>query len=384
MKIKIKLRHSDLLLALLWFSVFPFQLPGKSVYFLQFIFGSIILVYSFKEYKKMPYFFFVILFPCVIFISCLINRNAILFTQVARGGTYSILIIDAFLFTHLYARKRGKEKLIDNLYIMAKVYFIVSTIGIFWLLFAGTLNDSAENLNLVLGGKFNTAYMMIIFLILFYSRMYNNKVVLRKREKQTFCMLACICIWVCFLLQVSTGMVAIVFLTVLIIIPNDFYKMVNNPLIVTSLIIGSMVVVFFISAILTLPIVQKIIVNVLHENLSLTGRTELYQLLYPLLLKSGLWGGGFGSYKAMQLGYHGWYNAQNGLAEIILTYGYMGALTFLIMVFFCALKNKSNYKAINIGIITFIVVAIIEVPFDVRFVFLLSIFATVGKMNKKN
>ena len=93
-----------------------------------------------------------------------------------------------------------------------------------------------------------------------------------------------------------------------------------------------------------------------------------------MLLKSGAWGGGFGSYVAAQLGYHGWYNAQNGLAEVILTYGYCGIIGFLLLCYVSSLKSKGYYNAINACIFTFIIISIVEVPFYVIFIFIIYLF----------
>lgn len=140
-----------------------------------------------------------------------------------------------------------------------------------------------------------------------------------------------------------------------------------------GLIIGSMLLPLGLNVILKLPLIQKIIVEILHEDLSLTGRMELYTLLYPLILKAGLWGGGFGSYVAATLKYHGWYNAQNGLAEIILTYGFIGGITFLTLVFHSIAKATNKNIIVYLTIFVFIVIAIVEVPFNRVFFLLLSL-----------
>ena len=66
------------------------------------------------------------------------------------------------------------------------------------------------------------------------------------------------------------------------------------------------------NAILALPIVQTLIVKILHEDIGLTGRMRLYTLLYSLFVKAGIFGNGFGSYVTTSLEYHGRANAQNG------------------------------------------------------------------------
>ena len=317
MSSKIRINKYDIQLLLLWFALFPIEIPGKIVYFIQAIFAIIIFINAFGEIRKVPMFPLVSLFPLTIIISCVTNRNTILLTQTLRGFIYALLIIDLYIFIHKYIRVRGEKELLHNLYAFSKVYFILSSAWILVLCITMRMTENLDDVYLVLGGKFNTAYLMLIFLILFYSSWNGNKILSWKWKSIIFLVLALFSIMICQILHVSTGIVAISFFYILVVMPKEFLKLINKPIMLVTIIVTSMVIVFFISFILKQPFIQNLIINILHEDLSLTGRIELYKLLSPLLLKSGAWGGGFGSYVAAQLGYHGWYNAQNGLAEVI-------------------------------------------------------------------
>lgn len=379
MSSKIKINKYDIQLLLLWFALFPIDIPGKIVYFIQAILAIIIFINAFGEIRKVPMFPLVCLFPLAIIVSCVTNRNTILLTQTLRGFIYALLIIDLYIFIHKYIRVRGDKELLHNLYAFSKVYFILSSAWILVLCITMRMTENLDQVYLVLGGKFNTAYLMLIFLILFYSSWNGNKILSRNWKSGIFFVLALFSIIICQIIHVSTGIVAISVFYILVVMPKEFLKSINNPILLVVIIVTSMVTVFFISFILKQPFIQNLIVNILHEDLSLTGRIELYKLLSPLLLKSGAWGGGFGSYVAAQLGYHGWYNAQNGLAEVILTYGYCGTIGFLLLCYVSSLKSKGYYKALNAGIFTFILIAIVEVPFDARFIFLLALFMLLEK-----
>ena len=172
----------------------------------------------------------------------------------------------------------------------------------------------------------------------------------------------------------NTGIVAIVFFSISVLFLEKFIKLISNPVVAIIAMVISMGVIFVLNAILALPIVQTLIVKILHEDLGLTGRTRLYTLLYSLLVKAGIFGYGFGSYVTTSLEYHGWANAQNGLAEIILTYGWWGAISLLAIVFNRVRQHKIELIPLNAALLTFIVVALVEIPYDAKFILLIMMF----------
>ena len=91
-------------------------------------------------------------------------------------------------------------------------------------------------------------------------------------------------------------------------------------------------------------------------------------------MKAGIFGYGFGSYVTTSLEYHGWANAQNGLAEIILTYGWWGAISLLAIVFNRVRQHKIELIPLNAALLTFIVVAVVEIPYDAKFILLIMMF----------
>ena len=115
MSSKIRINKYDIQLLLLWFALFPIEIPGKIVYFIQAIFAIIIFINAFGEIRKVPMFPLVSLFPLTIIISCVTNRNTILLTQTLRGFIYALLIIDLYIFIHKYIRVRGEKELLHNL-----------------------------------------------------------------------------------------------------------------------------------------------------------------------------------------------------------------------------------------------------------------------------
>ena len=371
---KVRINKLDIMIILLWCAIFPFYIPIKDLYYIyQLVVTIVIWLFCLSEIRRIPLIIFLWMYPITIIVSSIINRNTILYTQVVRGTTGALLMMGTFLIIHMYIRLKGTERLFAILYRMSKVYAVISILWVLGLIVIGKLGDAVQNEFLFLGGKFPTAYMLIFNLMLFLISWKGNKLLKSKYKKTIFFVLCLVDIIVCILIETATGVVAIALFFVFMILPGKILKIVNKPVVLIMLIVGSMVIVFSLNIIISLPIVQSLIVNVLHEDLSLTGRMQLYELLFPLMMKSGLWGGGYGSYVATRLGYHGWYNAQNGLAEIILTYGFLGAGSFLLMVFTVSLKSKEQIKPLNSALLVFIIIAIVEIPFNMSFVLLLAL-----------
>lgn len=376
-----RINKMNLIMVILWTGIFQFYIPNEKIYYIYDFFVAIfVFLVSMFEIKKIRGKLFIVLYPMVIIVSCLINRNTILYTQVMRGITYAILILDIVLYIHKYVRKYGTEKMFNILYRISKFYFLINIIWILVLKVIGRLGDAVQNEYLFLCGKFPTAYMMIFYLLFFMLSWSGNFFLKEKRKKIVFALLTILCISLCWLIETSTGVLAILLFGIFVLFPKSekLLKIFCNPIVLCITIIGSMILIFSLNMIMSSSFVQNLIVNILHEDMTLTGRTQLYSLLYPLLMKSGVFGSGFGSYVTTQLGYHKWYNAQNGLAEIILTYGFLGGFAFLGFVFNSVLYNKKYTKQINAAILVFIIVAVVEIPFNLRFLFLISIFMCLG------
>lgn len=382
---QIHINKLDFMVILLWIAIFPFYLPFTEIYYIyQIIIASAIMILTVFEWNKIPGKLFIFIYPSVVVISCFANHSTILFTQVIRGITSALLMVDIFALFHKYIRRNGTEGLLNILYKMSKFYFVMNVIWIATLMIVGRLNNAIQNETLFSRGKFPTAYMLIFYLMFFYTTWSGNRIFSKKRKRMIFIILSLICIILSVLIQISTGIVAVTLFLLIMLMPSKIRQFINKPMVLVGLIIASMVTVFSLGVILSSSIVQDLITNVLHEDLNLTGRMQLYELLYPLMLQSGLLGGGFGSYVASGLAYHGWYNAQNGLAEIILTYGFVGAGAFLILVFTSSLYSENNMEPLNAAILVFIIVAIIEIPFNLSFVFLLALLMLCKSKSAEN
>ena len=159
---KYKINLLDTLLILFWIAIVGIYVPNPSIYyFYQGIITIIVFLISISEIKNLFLQGEILILSGIIVISCILNRNQILYTQVIRGIVYGLLIVDMFIFLKKYIKIRGAYKLIENFYKISKVYFVINLIWIFILLINGNLIECIQNEKLFLGGKFPTVYSFI-------------------------------------------------------------------------------------------------------------------------------------------------------------------------------------------------------------------------------
>lgn len=371
---KIKITKLNFMMTVLWLSIFPFYIPWEKLFYVfQFIVSVMILIYSIREIRKIQGIFLCGLYPMVIIISCLINRHKILITQVFRGTTLALLVFDIFLLVHKYIRVKNKEDLLRLCFKLSKFYMIMNVLWTIAIYIVGNVDQKIATGFLFSKSKFNVAYMCIFFLMFYWMVWSGNKMLSKRHKRKLFLCLGIVSILLCVAVKTATGTIIVTLFVSLTYLSGKSFKIINNPVILVVNVLISMFVIFSLNIFISVPAVQNIITGLFHKDLTLTGRLRIYELIYPLLMRAGLFGNGYGSYVVESLEYHGWYNAQNGLSEIILNYGFLGAGSFLLMVFVSAWKSKTCIPALNIAIMVFIVGAIVEVPYTERFILLLAL-----------
>ena len=70
----------------------------------------IIFIAAFSEIKGVMKNGIILLYPCGIVISCILNKNTILYTQMMRGFIYALIVLDTFLFLNKFVKKRGSDR----------------------------------------------------------------------------------------------------------------------------------------------------------------------------------------------------------------------------------------------------------------------------------
>lgn len=114
---------------------------------------------------------------------------------------------------------------------MSLLYFIISITWIIVLAVNKRLEFAIQNEQLFLGGKFPTVYCLIFFLMFFCLHWSGDKVFHYKAKKYVFIILSILCIILSYILEESTGIVAIVLFSISVLFFDKIIKLIGNPVV---------------------------------------------------------------------------------------------------------------------------------------------------------
>lgn len=126
-------------------------------------------------------------------------------------------------------------------------------------------------------------------------------------------------------------------------------------------------ILFFVAVtwIMTLPFVQYIVVDILGEDLTLTGRLGMYERLGEVLTECPFYGFGIGNAYLTTTMYGIGDNAQNGLFNLFIESGFIGTVTYLAAILL--LLKQTNGEKFYYPIICFIYMMLLLSTIEVTF-----------------
>ncbi len=136
-----------------------------------------------------------------------------------------------------------------------------------------------------------------------------------------------------------------------------------------GLIFFDVIFFFFTMTFLDNPIMRFIIVDVFGEDMTLTGRLDIYAAVGGLLAECPLWGFGVNNAHMMTVMYGVGSNAQNGILNYMLEVGILGVVASFLLLFEMLKKSKENYGAYAMICFTYIMLVLssIEITFTTYF-----------------
>lgn len=120
----------------------------------------------------------------------------------------------------------------------------------------------------------------------------------------------------------------------------------------------------------------------MHEDITLTGRINIYQNVFTLLAMNPWIGFGAENNYMMSHTVAMGGNTQNGVADVIVSYGIIGAVLILVIMLL-AMKHLGQYKSRSFVVLmyTFIIVSAVEITLGKDFLVVLAMLAFL-KLNK--
>lgn len=300
---------------------------------------AVVIISLFLLYRNLTTFNILLIFYMI-----LVIFSALLNDTFNPGIFYSIAVFTGFCIYISYAMRNINELIKGLYYLFAAVVFIN-----FLTLLIGGIATSPDGLstNYLLGGKNAIAMTALptIPLIYLYSYMVHNKL------KTLPFLLILICAVSLYLSESGTGIVVSFLAILFVILPKKYF-----PSFITYFWIY--IVVFLTIVIFRLQelLFGDFIINVLHKDMTFTGRTYIWDLVLDLIKQSWLIGYGRGN----QIISHHFANlneTHNGLLEIMMYSGILGVLFFLIILLVVGHKLNSNKNHILSKILSFSIFA---------------------------
>lgn len=309
---------------------FAFFSLGVSIFiFITLCFLGVVINYKYIKRNIFLYIF------CVIALICsMVNKNI--------DGTLLFILktINIVLFVE-YTFKIKKDKQISGVFYFLSTFFAIST------LICNNVSPQSyvnNNMNYLIGSKFNVAYNAIASIVFLLYFSFGQKKIIYK-------ILLLINLYIsfisCYIVKCSTGIIGTVFILMLLILQNfKFFKKIDFQIMrkwyipIGVLILGA-IFAFYIKEIVEIPMIKYIIEDVLKKDSTLTGRTTIYENVSRYLRGKPLLGYGYNNiyeiFKETMFDFENnyAYNAQNALLEYMLYFGIFGCVAF-----FCFIASK--------------------------------------------
>lgn len=353
---------------MLFFAVFkPYFLPSglRQVLKIGILIGVFLFLVTKSSIKK--------LINCsLIFCTCILLSSLIAkvngnypFKSLFDSVLYALTFYDLYTFTALCKREGYFDALIKCLYKINLLYCVFNSISIF---IVGVENNSNSAVYLF-GNKFTSMYLFILLITLYASSCDMR----RKRNRAVLLGLFAFSIFLSLYLGCATASVTLSVLLILCFVPNRIQQRLVNERVVVIILTLSALIIIWIEIILQYDFVNALVTDYFNKSYTVSGRLKIYGFYIGDIIRKNPWFGYGYSNSVMKDTTGVFANAQNGLLEILVSFGFVGVLAVLITVYYCYKKSTKGNKTFYLSLVVYgmIIAAIFEIT--INWFFLLGI-----------
>lgn len=233
----------------------------------------------------------------------------------------------------------------------------------------------------LIGNKFEVTYMHLFFSALYYQ-VFCTGMKVYLRQYIILVMHLVLTLFIAIGVECSTGVLGVVLLAVFLFLYKKI-RFIFRPFfaIILMLLFGAFFLLY--ETILAIPSVQYLIVDILNEDLTLTGRTYIYTRMLDLMDTQPWFGYGNGTATFFTTYYihEKLTNTQNGLLNDYIDWGIIGVICLIILTYSVLRSASSRINPFICLIYTYIVLSSIEITLELRF---LAVLPMCMWANKKN
>lgn len=297
-------------------------------------------------------------------------KDSLKTSSYTLGIMISMSIFTAFVLVE-YLSKINKTHILFEVFFKTLLFYIF--ISDIQFLIRGAANDD----DYLIGNKFQLSYMHI-FCYVIYERISRENSESNKIQKWFLILLS---FTISIMTRCTTALMGMLAILLLFSFENRIGKIVYKAKIYFVVLSLEVLFIFFYDYVLDIPIIQKIIIDWLDEDLTLTGRTTIFETLSMFMFASPLFGFGVSNAHWILFYLFGYANAQNGVINLYLEEGLVGTILYF-CVFLTILKfaKQSQIKNVSFPILTYILVffflGLVEITIDNKLLIIMSFLLT--------
>lgn len=232
--------------------------------------------------------------------------------------------------------------------------------------------------NYIIGTKFSVSYMHMDLLTLGLMD-YANKARGIKKGKWIVLLVTAFIVLVAVRTNCMTGLLGCLLLGFMFAWLQTkrgkwLHKLASPGMFVLALA-ASVLFILVIDAVANIPFVRFVVEDVLNRDTSITGRTNIYQMLFENMQGHWLQGYGYGNDYESAMSLFGYANVQNGVMQWVLQIGVPATFCMLVLFVqvFRQLKRSNGYRRMQVMplvilIYIYTVLATIETTFNLAFI----------------
>lgn len=320
----------------------PYFLPDAIRQIIKLILVIIVFAYLVLHTKRKKWLNISMLYGGCIIVSSYIayKANIISRSTLFNGLYYSICLYTVYLLISYFAIRRRSKELIKGLLDMSSIYVALTMISLIHPLYI----DDSGLVTYLFGNKFSSSYYFF-FLIATYYSLYNERIHKDAAYKLIYFLLITLSILFSFITACSTTIISSAMFFVLYFLNEKIRKLLMRPLSVGIGIGISAAFPVMMTAIVSNKYVQYLITNILGESLTLNYRNVIYNNhLFYLISNRLLFGYGYNNTAMLDRTNQVFSNAQNGLMDIVLRYGVIGAAALVLMMIVLYKRSSKTEK----------------------------------------
>ena len=331
----------------------------------------------FRNIQKRKYFFAAALLMMVVatlLLSAYMNRKPVIGSSPVYGTVRLILYLIELFALVIWSAQTGRAQYVTR-FLFRYLLILVAITDL--LLLTGWIQFSAENhMTFLLGTKFSVAYRHIELLALWLMCDRERFQYLR-RKKGLMIPMTILLVMLFYMIDCMTGIVGIIGYFWAYSFADggkrNRFQLLSNPMVFAFALLCSVSIAFVIDFVVSNPIVEFILQDLLQRDTTLTGRVHIFNMFGRKMSDYWLFGFGFGNGNAAAKWLFRYANAQNALLHWILQTGIFVtmSLCFWLCRIFSQLYSSRTYgrtAPIVVLVYVFVVLGTIETTFNMAFI----------------